>query len=511
MMFSEDSWGRRSWFPTVLFGCLLAGVFGRSLERAWIQPITHDEALTWLKWARGPWPGLFENYIANNHLLNTAMAKLSVGWFGLTPLSLRAGGLLGAGLFLLGLPPLLRRLDGPWWRLLAAGLLTVNPLVMDYFALARGYSLAMAGLIWTLISAMNYLSRDPRPRRWALGLGFWAAFTALANLSFAFPLAALGLVVLVTDLLGSGGVRERLGRAFFTCRWAALPALVLSSPLVGLWKGGAQRGSFTFGSPDLPSMTENLVRLSLFHGADVHRHQGFLRPLSLWLEHGGQTVGEAILAVVALGMILAWPRARRWGNRGTVGASQLSWLAGWVVVGTVLLLVAAHRWQGLPYPRSRTGLPLVLLVTVVIVCAARLLPRLLRAPTGLVLVALLGLFAFRTSEGHYADWAYDRESLARFRFFERWHEEKPERPLSVLCVPFLHAPALEFYADVYDADWLRVERLRPSDAATQLAFPFDAMSCHLPRGLAEGLARRTRRPILVDDPTTTTIILGRVR
>ena len=510
MILGEDSWERRQWMPTVLLGCLLAAVLGRSLERAWLQPITHDEALTWLKWARGPWAGFYENYIANNHLLNTAIAKLSVSWFGLSPLSLRAGGLLGAGLYLLGLPVLLRRMDGAWWRLLAAGLLTLNPLVMDYFALARGYSLAMAGLLWTLIAAMNYLSKDPRPRRWALGLGFWAAFTLLANLSFAFPLAALGGLVVAWDFLEPGSLGKRCSRVLFACRWAALPALVLASPLVGLWKGGAQRGSFTFGSPNLSSMTENLVRLSLFHGTDVRRHHGFLEPLSRVIENGGHALGMSLMGGLILGVFIAWRQGRRRRERGAAHAAQLLGLTGLVALGTVILLIAAHRWQGLPYPKSRTGLPLVLLVTLVAVFTTRLLSRRLRGPAGLALVALLALFALRASEGHFADWAYDRDSLARFRFFARWHDEEPDKPLSVLCVPFLHAPALEFYADMYDADWLRVERLRPANAASQLMGPFDAMSCHLPRRLAEDLSRQTKRPILLDDPTTSTIILGRV-
>ncbi len=511
MMFPADSWGRRNWFPTVLFACLLAAVFGRSLERAWLQPITHDEALTWLKWARGPWPGLFTNYIANNHLLNTAIAKLSVDGFGLSPLSLRAGGLLGAALFLLGLPPLLRRLDGAWWRLLAACLLTLNPLVMDYFALARGYSLAMAGLVWSLVGAMNYLGDDPRCRRRGLVLAFWAAFTLLANLSFAFPLAALGAVVLATDLLGAGGGGKRLARAAFTLRWCALPAVILASPLAGLWKGGAQRGSFTFGSADLASMTEGLARLSLFHDADVRRHHGTLEFLARALDHGGGSLGSIVLGIAVLAMAFAWRRGRDSRRRRIDGAPRLLWLTSLVFVGTLALLVAVHRWQGIPYPKSRTGLPLVLLATLALVLFASMLPRLLRWPAGLALVGLVGLFALRLPESHFADWAYDRESLARFHFFERWHRDEPQRPLSVLCVPFLHAPALEFYADMDDAEWLRVERLRPAEAATQLARPFDAMSCHLPRSAAEELARRTKRPILLDDPTTTTVILGRIR
>src|SRR5262249_59822866 len=114
---------------------------------------------------------VFEAWQANDHLLHTALAWLSVRAFGNSELALRLPALLGAALCLLALRRLARRVcgDGPL-HLLALVLVAANPLVLDLLVAARGYGMALALLLWgaiVLLDAMDAAAAGAaRPAAW---------------------------------------------------------------------------------------------------------------------------------------------------------------------------------------------------------------------------------------------------------------------------------------------------------------------------------------------------------
>src|SRR5947208_9044151 len=69
-------------------------------------------------------------------------------------------------------------------RVLAVALLTLNPFVLDFLVAARGYSLALAFLMWHLEEIWR-----GRPVRAATAAGLAVA----SNLTFLFPTAATTL------------------------------------------------------------------------------------------------------------------------------------------------------------------------------------------------------------------------------------------------------------------------------------------------------------------------------
>ena len=68
--------------------------------RAVHQSIVIDEAFTFNRFVKGPWSSISAEYHANNHVLYSILAKLSVGVFGLSEFTLRLPSLL-AGFFLI--------------------------------------------------------------------------------------------------------------------------------------------------------------------------------------------------------------------------------------------------------------------------------------------------------------------------------------------------------------------------------------------------------------------------
>ena len=68
---------------------LLLGLFFSNVYRAASQSVTYDEAFTYLAFLSGSPLRVFTEYTANNHVLFSLLAKFSIGFFGLSELTLR--------------------------------------------------------------------------------------------------------------------------------------------------------------------------------------------------------------------------------------------------------------------------------------------------------------------------------------------------------------------------------------------------------------------------------------
>ncbi len=173
--------------------CLAFAAF--AVGRALRVSLTYDEAAAYIRYiAPGTLPefdtgslALFNFEVATNHFLGTALTLLSARVAGSSELALRAPALAGYAMYLWFSVCLLRRLASP--ALAAAGvlLLNLNPYLLDFFALSRGYGLALGFMMGGL-----YFFFSGRPAR-AL---FLASAAVLAN--FAMLNVYAGLVALVT-------------------------------------------------------------------------------------------------------------------------------------------------------------------------------------------------------------------------------------------------------------------------------------------------------------------------
>lgn len=138
---------------------------GLSGYKAIVAPITFDEAYTYLRFARQPVDDILSDYsFPNNHILHTLLVKVSYSSFGDACWALRLPGWLGGVLFLGGMFAVCRRLPSPAKTLVPIATAFL-PIVMDYHALARGYSLGAATCIWAIWMAL-WLDNEVRGRTW---------------------------------------------------------------------------------------------------------------------------------------------------------------------------------------------------------------------------------------------------------------------------------------------------------------------------------------------------------
>jgi hypothetical protein len=185
-------------------------------------PMRYDEATTYDNFVSKPlWVALANYATPNNHLLNTFLAKVSVGVFGNEPWAVRLPALV-AGIALVPATLALGRvLYGRIAALLGAALVAASSTLVEYSTNARGYTLVALATAIAFLAAARAVKRDS-VGAWALvavagALGLYAVPVMIYPLGGAFLwilasgwiegrtlqplLARLGVTVLVTSVL----------------------------------------------------------------------------------------------------------------------------------------------------------------------------------------------------------------------------------------------------------------------------------------------------------------------
>lgn len=136
---------------------LIVALFLTNVYRAATQSITHDEAVTYESFLAEKQYRIFTRFDANHHLLNTYLCLLTTSLCGVSEFSMRIPSLLGGALYLGMMYRLCRTLygNGPVF-LLAVCVLCLNPFLLDFLSLARGYSLALGFCAWTLFELVRH-------------------------------------------------------------------------------------------------------------------------------------------------------------------------------------------------------------------------------------------------------------------------------------------------------------------------------------------------------------------
>lgn len=184
-----------SWIFVVLSAILFVLVLIRALRVS----ITHDEAYTYIHYVKQNWLGIIlykPPHIPNNHILNTLLIKVSTGIFGLSPWALRLPNILFSILFFWYAGALAKKFRFPGIQILAFLALVLQVYFFDYFALARGYGMALSLSLASIYHFYCYRELDNGHHIWRTLI--FAAFAVYANFTFLYSyLAIAGLLVLL--------------------------------------------------------------------------------------------------------------------------------------------------------------------------------------------------------------------------------------------------------------------------------------------------------------------------
>lgn len=438
-----------------LAAAVAIGITGTAflLFRAQSLSFTHDEALTYLHAIR---PGIGRLFAfgypnANNHLLNSALAWCSYRMFGNAEWALRLPNVLAFGIFVFAAYRLMsRRLRA---TLVVPGLLLVvcNPFQLDFFALCRGYGLALAFTLLALDFAASSLD-DPSRRTLAsrkansVGAGACAALATLANLAWLNFAVALAVVAGALQFVRA---RRDPDPGTFLRNWllpqlgAAIALAAILIPVVA--KLRAQQALYFGGDTGFWNDTvASLIESTLY-----------AQPYAL-SALGPLTVAVAVTLVAATGIAFAGAA------RAVPGSSREAALA---MLGLLVACVASsqlqHQLLGTKFLLDRTTLFLLPIFTLFVVFSCDALDGnpLLRRTGSIAAAVFAALVTLHTAAAlntsHTLTWAYDADTRRMLNDLAEFVTETPaqQRTLS-LGAEWHHQPAVDFYRDRNGLGWL---------------------------------------------------------
>jgi hypothetical protein len=493
---------------------LFAILFVTNLYRAATQSLVHDEALTWQLYLSGPASAIFHEYSPNHHFLATILFRISTTFFGQSEFAMRLPTVLAGAWFFWTVFRLCGLILGDGWLfLLACAALTLNPILIDFLVAARGYGLAMAGLFWAMYQMLSWfqdrsngaVESSLHKRLWKAALG--CAIAVASNNIFLVPvfvLAAAFCALLLNALhlkktetdgpLGAALVAKarkkskkarpefarEAGRSYTSFTHFIVPVFILAVAFVLAAPIDLARSEDLYaGTPTAIKSLRNLMEVSFAYGSSAGAIERIER---IW--SGIASIFLPVVAVAALIFVAMNTRLLR----SVLGLATL--FSSLAVVGSAVLLVAAHLVSGIPYPEDRTGIYFVPLASLAALGFARILvegagfPRWVGIAVALVLVSFALEFAAQWNVNSFWVWRYDADTK---RVFEAMEKTPKAAGQIRLGVSWVFEPALNYYREVRNATWLAPVLRDGFDGARQF-YVVSSMDQSLP-------ALRKLRPI----------------
>jgi hypothetical protein len=266
---------------TLLAGLLIFFVFVLNVYRALNQSITHDEALSYNAFASQNWRTIFFSFNSNNHVLHSALMRISTTLLGLSHLSVRLPALIGGLLYMAAMERICRDFfiqRNTYLLVLSASIL--SPFVLDYLVIARGYSLALGFLMLAFLIGRRIIvsvsKQEEISNSQAILFSTLCGLSVAANLAFAFPATAL-LILLLTQIIWTS---QRINF------WKSTLKILLPAGLVqiilnpAIFKFNSQ--TLYFGADNWAASIRSISK-AVFGGYDFGRFAQFNTPTSEWL------------------------------------------------------------------------------------------------------------------------------------------------------------------------------------------------------------------------------------
>lgn len=140
-------------------------------------PPTQDEVISFFEFALGDYKNNIDFKSANNHPLNTVLGRISVECFGPTLDSFRLPNVFSFALYCVFIYKIGKKLRRNH-SIYLTPILLLNPIILDYFSLARGYGMSFAFLLASIYYILIYVQA-----RSLKSLALLTVFTLLATYS----------------------------------------------------------------------------------------------------------------------------------------------------------------------------------------------------------------------------------------------------------------------------------------------------------------------------------------
>ncbi len=205
--------------------------------RACVLSLTIDEAFTYVHFVPQSFLDIVlyrVNVTANNHILNTLLIKLFTSFFGNSELIIRLPSLLGHVTFLIASYLIVKKIKSPAIALLGFILLNFNPVLLDFFSLARGYAMASAFTLMSLNFVLDYyLLKEKRVLILSFLFAFLAVLSNFSTLIFYSSLLLIFAFFFLFELKTSATAKELFKKYVPILLFTLLLAITIAVPI---WK-----------------------------------------------------------------------------------------------------------------------------------------------------------------------------------------------------------------------------------------------------------------------------------
>lgn len=425
-----------------VFGVL---IFSYTAVRAYVLSITWDEAYSYLEFVRN---GIFysqkyNTMSANNHLLYSWLEIQFVNWFGVNELVLRLPSLLAHLLFLFYSAKLVADFNNKWLALASFFIINLNPYLLDFFSMARGYGLSL-GLMMTSIYYLYAFTKDHKSK-FAIGSIFFASLGVLANyvlLNYCLALFGVLFLLIVYNTPASISSSQKV---FIFLEKIAAPVIILSI-LLGIvipiaFKLKEAGALFFGGNKGFWSDTFSTVTDRSFYELGYN----------YWFQRFAK--GFVILVVMAASGFFLFQFIKKKEDEKRLFLGSLLFLIGLCVISTII----QHYFLGTLYLMDRTALFLVVLFNLVFVFFIAQVSK-DRAKLSVIiylsgLVVLIHFFASFNLK-YVLEWKSNADTKEMLADLGKIKSVPTEKDNVSIGIPMEFDPGINFYRAVNDLTWL---------------------------------------------------------
>jgi len=438
-------------------GLWIAGIllFAYVFMRAYHIPMTIDEATTFLVYVQIPLKDVFLNnpVNTNNHFLNSLLIRASTSVFGDSDFSVRFPSLLGYLIYIIFSFKLLTRISQRGIVIFTGVvLLHLNPYFIEFFGLARGYSLSWG----FMMASMYYLYRYIEERSYK----FIISSFVLAGLSVYSILIALNyflalIVAFNFVFLHEFWSKKQKGLVSFFLKHnipamavAAVLATLLAYPISRIRANNEFYGErSSFYSDTLLSVVKSSFYGKKYFGSDTP-----------------DVVLVLAIIVFILGLFYAGKRFQEQTKSNLVTGALVF---GILFMITCLSTIAQFHFLGTPYLSGRTALILVPLFSILLVFFLSFLVNKKRLQLALCVIpfCLYTLHFARCANTHsIREWWFDNNTKDVIKYL--LNDENPQEKVSLATAAF-NAPSFHYYEKVWAledrVDMVRKDKLAKNE------------------------------------------------
>lgn len=410
--------------------------------RAYNVSLTHDEAITYLDYTHLPYGQILnpDAPSANNHILNTWLMRFMQLHVSDHQFALRLPNVLAFVLYFLCCAAWLKQFPNPYLRLGGLLILSINPYLLDFFSLARGYGLAIGCMTASVLFLDKYLkSKASAPLIYSL---LFAALAVLANLALLNYFICIPFLFILAnaEVIKGMHIRHFLQQLAILACFCLLLFLSLRMPIEHL----RQAQALYFGGDT------GIWHDTIWSGVWVMMYD-HVYPYPI-VDYVLYLFSVAFI----LALVLACIRVIR--NKFNAVASPVVYTTVIVII-ILLSIILQHEWLGTKYLTERTALfivPLILFMLLEVINEAfqNKISRIIGSFI-LQLVCLSCIYHFKTA-GNFSycrDWAYDADVQHEMQYMEHLKPINADQKVTI-GMSWLHIPAARYYTDILHENWL---------------------------------------------------------